>query len=54
MSDNPKPQADLVPAGTSDELSDELRPSELEKISGGSFLNLGGIQGESNKPPGGG
>jgi len=54
MSDNSKPQADHVPAGTSDELSHELLPSEQEKISGGSFLNPGGVQGECTRPPGGG
>jgi hypothetical protein len=48
MSDVLKPQADLVPAGTSHELSDELSPHEAEKISGGDyFLNLEGIKGES-------
>jgi hypothetical protein len=48
MSNDFKPQADPVSAGTSHELSDELSPSEAEKISGGDdFLNLGGIQGES-------
>jgi hypothetical protein len=48
MSNDLEPQADPVSAGTSHELSDELSPSEAEKISGGDdFLNLGGIQGES-------
>lgn len=54
MSDDPKPRADHVPANTSDELSDELRPSEQEQISGGSFLDPGGIKGESTRPSGGG
>jgi hypothetical protein len=54
MSDNPKPQADQVTAGTNDELSRELLPSEQEKICGGSFLDPGGVQGESTRPTGGG
>jgi len=45
MSDNARPEANQVPAGSNDELSDELSPSEEEKISGG--LNLEGIKGES-------
>ncbi len=45
MSDNDRPEANQVPAGTNDELSDELSPSEEEKIFGG--LNLDGIKGES-------
>lgn len=46
MSDNARPEANQVPAGANDELSDELSPSEEEKISGGG-LNLDGIKGES-------
>jgi hypothetical protein len=51
MSDVLKPQADPVSAGSIGEMSDELSPSEAEKISGGDyFLNLGGIKGESQDP----
>ena len=54
MSDNARPEADQALADTSDELSDELSPTEQEKISGGDFLNAGGIKGESTQKPTGG
>jgi hypothetical protein len=49
MSDNARPEANQVPVGTNHELTDELSPSEEEKISGG--LNLDGIKGECQDPP---
>ena len=50
MSDDPKPRADHVPANTSDELSDELRPSEPEADLWGSFLEP--TEGSKARAPG--
>ena len=48
MSDNPKPKAKPTPEGE----SEELNPSEQEKVSGGAFdgyLSIDGIKGESQE-----
>ena len=48
MSDSPKPSANQAPEGK----SEELNPSEQEKVSGGAFdafLSIDGIKGESQE-----